>query len=154
MQNGRLNSLLSQMQSFLEEKKAQKVLILDFSSRNLHFDYFCIASLSSVLHLAAVIEEMNRRFKTDLSSHSQNTHEDIQSGWVILDCFETVIHLFLKEQRSFYQLERLWGDAKILYPFELADQDKQGIDYLDSIKLETEPVSNATDLYSDSYSRI
>jgi len=37
---------------------------------------------------------------------------DYESGWIILDCSELIVHIFTQELREYYQLEKLWGDAK------------------------------------------
>ncbi len=103
--------------SFLNEKKAEDVLLLDLYKINSYFDYFLLASASSQPHLSFLQERLRKDFsehiaKKKLSAHSQ----DKRSGWLIIDMVDIVAHLFLHEQRTYYNLERLWGDAERLYP--------------------------------------
>ena len=121
--------LALQICSFLGEKKAQRIVLLDLHKINPYFNYFLIASTNSVLHLSSLAQEINKCFakssknaksspkKSYISPERQNLPlRDSHSGWVILDLVDIVVHLFLEEQRSFYNLERLWGDADIIYP--------------------------------------
>lgn len=112
---------------FLEEKKAADVILIDLKPVNPYFEYFLIASATGPLHLASVSRELGSRFRSHLS-HSIRlaTHREIASGWVTLDMIDIVIHLFLEEQRHFYNLERLWGDAEIIYPATKNQLDASG----------------------------
>jgi ribosome-associated protein len=94
----------------IEDLKANRVVILDLRGLTDATDYFIIASGTSDAHVRgiadSVMEKMNRR--------GMRTHhvEGLNAGrWVLLDYVDFVIHLFHPETRSFYQLERLWGDA-------------------------------------------
>ena len=123
--------------AFLEEKKALRVLLLDLHKVNSYFKYFLIASAHSVLHLSSLAHEISKGFaknkrhtkstgnikNTKKRSHISLRHQNLplresHSGWIVLDLIDAdiVVHLFLEEQRSFYKLERLWGDADITYP--------------------------------------
>ena len=99
----------------LEEKKAANVLLLDLHKVNPYFEYFLIASASSPPHLSSLAQELRKNF---LNSGSRKIHSlsegSRNSGWLILDLTDIIVHLFLEEQRSFYNLERLWGDADII----------------------------------------
>jgi ribosome-associated protein len=94
----------------IDDLKANHVVILDLRGLTDATDYFVIASGTSDAHVRgiadSVMEKMGRR--------GMRTHhvEGLNAGrWVLLDYVDFVIHLFHPETRSFYQLERLWGDA-------------------------------------------
>jgi ribosome-associated protein len=94
----------------IDDLKANHVVILDLRGLTDATDYFVIASGTSDAHVRgiadSVMEKMGRR--------GMRTHhvEGLNTGrWVLLDYVDFVIHLFHPETRSFYQLERLWGDA-------------------------------------------
>lgn len=92
-------------------KKAEHVLVLDLRGLSPIADYFVIASATNRVQLRAIAEatqeEMRRR---GLALHHAEGVD--HTGWVLLDYGDLVIHLFLPDVRSFYGLERLWGDAK------------------------------------------
>ena len=93
------------------DAKAENLVILDVRSISSFTDYFVIMSGRSTRHvqgLADTIEQAMRPKRIN-TSHA----EGIQEGmWVLLDFNDVVVHIFYHEQRSFYDLEGLWHDAK------------------------------------------
>lgn len=76
-------------------------------------DYFIIASGTSDTHVRGVAENVIDGMKR--AGYSPLNVEGWQQGkWVLLDFFDVVVHVFHPTQRTFYQLERLWGDARTL----------------------------------------
>lgn len=94
----------------IEDLKAHHVVILDLRGLNDATDYFVIASGTSDAHVRgiadSVMEKMDRR-----GLHTHHVEGLTTGRWVLLDYVDFVVHLFHPETRSFYQLERLWGDA-------------------------------------------
>jgi ribosome-associated protein len=73
-------------------------------------DYFVIASAGADVQLRAIAERIEEGLE-EVGERVWN-HEGITGGqWIVLDYVDVVCHLFLREKRDFYQLERLWGDA-------------------------------------------
>ncbi len=100
----------------LEEKKAENIIILDLQKVQSYIDLFIIASANSIPHLVALSNEMYKSFGKEIYGTSQKpSNEESYSGWVVIDMIDILIHLFIEDQRKFYNLERLWGDAEILY---------------------------------------
>lgn len=96
----------------LDEKKLKDILVLDLYEANPYFNYFVIASANSQVQLKSVARELKKRFgKEILDKTGSASNDDVESGWVILDAVDVVTHIFLEEQRGYYNLERLWGDA-------------------------------------------
>jgi ribosome-associated protein len=93
----------------LLEKKASRILILDVKEASSITDYFIIASGESSPQLRAMANAARASLK---SSHEQTGQVDGEpaSGWVVMDAFEFIVHLFLPETRETYALERLWKD--------------------------------------------
>jgi ribosome-associated protein len=94
---------------FIWNKKAEDIVLLDLKKLSNVTDYFVICSVGSAIQARvvadAVIEGMNER---DLAYNI----EGYESGrWILIDCFEVVLHIFHPDVREFYGLERLWGDA-------------------------------------------
>jgi ribosome-associated protein len=109
-QQGELPFQLRTALDAMDDVKARRVVVLDLRGLNDATDYFVIASGTSDAHVRgiadSVMEKMGRK--------GVRTHhvEGLNTGrWVLLDYVDFVIHLFHPETRSFYQLERLWGDA-------------------------------------------
>lgn len=91
------------------KKKAEDIVLLDLKKLSSVTDYFVICSVGSDVQARVVadtvLEGLKRR---TVVSHV----EGYESGrWILIDCFEVVLHVFRPEVREFYGLERLWGDA-------------------------------------------
>lgn len=94
----------------LLDNKAQDVVLLDLRPVTDMADYFIVASGTSDTHVRATAGHVVETLKREgLDVHSI---EGIEQGrWVLLDYVDFVVHVFHPALRSFYQLERLWGDA-------------------------------------------
>jgi len=91
--------------------KAKDVALLDLTHISDATDYFVIASGSSDTHVRAIAEHvLGELRKQGVRAHHV---EGLQQGrWVLLDYVDFVVHVFHPVLREFYQLERLWSDAK------------------------------------------
>jgi len=95
----------------LTDKKAKDIKILQTSELTVIADYFIIASGTSQRQLRTLSDEL----KNVLEEHGEpalRTEGKAGGGWVLIDFGCLVVHLFVEETRKFYDLERLWGDAK------------------------------------------
>lgn len=92
------------------DKKAENVVIMDLRKISGFCDYFVIASAESTRKAGAIadgiIEGLHK--KQVKLAHIEGQKEGI---WVLLDFVDVVVHIFYKDARSFYDLERLWQDA-------------------------------------------
>ena len=95
-------------------KKAYDVTILDLRKLTTMTDYFVVCSVDSDTQARAVADEIknNAIEKGELSVRKEGYSE---GRWVLLDFVDVVAHVFHKEMREFYNLEKLWGDAKFEY---------------------------------------
>jgi len=92
-------------------KKAHNVVILDLKKLTTAADYFVICSTDSDTQVRAVADAVRNGMEE--SNERVWHYEGYQAlKWVVLDYVDVVAHIFYKEDRSFYNLERLWGDAK------------------------------------------
>ena len=96
--------------AFIEEKKAQNTLVLDLREVNTYLDYFIITTGSSMVHCRALARDI-RRYMAAMG-YKQRNRPETESGWIVMDFDEIVIHIFTEQIRGYYQLERLWADAK------------------------------------------
>lgn len=95
------------------EKKAGSLVILDLQGISGVADYFLICSGASTTHMETIVEAIRHALKIHgiRLSHAEGAPE---SGWLLLDYGDVVMHVFLDETREFYALDRLWGDAPLL----------------------------------------
>ncbi len=97
---------------FLVDHKGEETVLLDLTGITTLTDYFVITTVRSSAHLSGLLRELSRFFPQlgvrPLSRHKRSTDK----GWVLVDCGDFVIHLMEKEQREFYDLERLWFKAR------------------------------------------
>ncbi len=92
------------------DKKAEDIIILDVRKISSIADYFIICTAASTRQIKAVYENIDKAVSAAGESpyHIEGTDS---SQWVLVDCFDVVIHIFNEEARNYYSLERLWGDA-------------------------------------------
>lgn len=108
--NPRLPEGLRSALDAIEDLKAVQPVVLDLRGLSNATDFFVIASGTSDAHVRGIAEHVMEK----LHKQGHRTHhvEGLPGGrWVLLDFVDFVVHLFHPETRSFYQLERLWGDA-------------------------------------------
>lgn len=95
----------------LTDKKAEDVAVLDLSALTVIADYFVIASGNSDRQVQALYEELEE--KMEKAGHTPLYKEGHRgSRWIVLDFNGVIVHLFYRETREFYSLERLWSDAE------------------------------------------
>lgn len=96
----------------MQDKKTSDIVVLDLRDiSGAAFDFFVIGTGNSPSHLDAIENEIELKIKS-LTGDSPYHREGQQNAqWIVLDYVNTVIHLFQKESRDYYQLESLWADA-------------------------------------------
>ena len=99
--------LAKKIMAILEEKKAADILDLDISAISTLADYFILASAENVRQLDALEDAVEEGIGLELNKEGEG-----DSGWILMDYKDIVVHLFTKEQREFYDLEKIWSDAK------------------------------------------
>ena len=95
----------------LDDKKAQDIKLLKTYDVTILADYFVICTARSTTQLRTLSDEVEKVLKQ--AGETPLRREGSRSGgWVLLDFASVIVHIFLKETREFYTLERLWGDAE------------------------------------------
>ena len=95
------------------EKKAVDVVVLDVHAVSSVADYFLVCSGRSVTHVDTIIDAVRETLKAD-GVRPRHAEGQPDSGWVLLDYGDVLMHVFLEDTRAYYALERLWGDAPSL----------------------------------------
>lgn len=94
----------------LDEKKAGDLRVLDVSAQSSITDFLVLATGTSEPHLRSLRVELEKAI--DASANRIIGMETAQeSGWIVVDCFDVMVHLFTAEARAKYGLENLWKDA-------------------------------------------
>ena len=105
----------------LDSKKAREIKLLHTHDVTILADYFIICTASSATHLKTLSDEVEKALKqVGESPLRREGHRN--GGWVLLDFACVIVHLFLKEAREFYTLERLWGDAEDVCIKDIIDE--------------------------------
>lgn len=76
-------------------------------------DYFIICEGDSTVQVSSIAGNVYKRMKDEMSSLPISFEGKNNSTWVLVDYFTTVVHVFYRETRKFYNLESLWNDAKV-----------------------------------------
>ena len=100
-------ALAKKIMTILEEKKATDILALDISEISTLADFFILASAENVRQLDALEDAVEEDVRLEVNKEGESS-----SGWILMDYRDIVVHLFTKEQRAFYDLEKIWSDAK------------------------------------------
>lgn len=92
-------------------KKAEQVTVLDLTKKDAFTDYFAICTGQNVRQVRAIVDAIDEALR---KHDARPTHIEgyERSEWVLIDCFDFVIHVFTPDTREFYALDRLWGGAE------------------------------------------
>jgi ribosome-associated protein len=98
----------------MQEKKALDIVVMDLRKvRNAVADFFIICSGSSEKQLDAIADSIDDEVAKGLKEQPWHTEGKNNKEWMLLDYTNVVAHIFRKDVRNFYALEKLWGDAEI-----------------------------------------
>lgn len=92
------------------DRKALDLVVLDVQALSSVTDFFLVCSGRSTTHVATIADAIRDELKTD-GMRPLHVEGVAESGWVLLDYGDVLVHVFLEETRVYYALERLWGDA-------------------------------------------
>lgn len=98
----------------MQEKKASEITIMDLRNiKNAVADFFVICSGGSDRQLDAISEAVDEQVFKTLKENPWHLEGKNNKEWVIIDYISVVAHIFRKDRREFYALEKLWSDAEI-----------------------------------------
>ena len=96
----------------IQDIKGKNVLKLDLRALDeAPASYFIICEGESAVQVKAISENIHRRVKEEVQLRPSHIEGEKGARWVLVDYFDTVVHIFYPETRSFYDLEAFWGDA-------------------------------------------
>lgn len=104
----------------LDEKKAEDITVIDISGVSTVADYFIIANGTNSNQVLAMVDNVEEQLHK--AGYDPKQVEGYRQGnWVLLDYIDIIVHVFDKENRLFYDLERIWRDGKCIDIKELED---------------------------------
>ena len=101
------------------DKKAIDVVVLDLRKADGFTDYFVICTGTNPRQIRAIADAVGDSLRKDFEERPTLAEGMHRSEWILLDYFNFVVHVFSRECRAFYDLERLWGNADL---YEFADE--------------------------------
>lgn len=102
----------------VEDKKAIDIVVLDISGIATFADYFLLCSGESSRQIQAIADEVEAKL-AQAGIRPKHIEGYRNAEWVLLDYLDLVVHIFTRQARSYYDLERLWRDGKRLDPKKL-----------------------------------
>ncbi len=94
----------------LDNKKAKDIKAIEITEHSIVADYFVIVSGTSNTHVKALVDEVE--FEMKQKGVEPYHVEGKATGWILIDYDTILVHVFTGETREYYNLERLWQDAK------------------------------------------
>jgi ribosome-associated protein len=104
-------SLARRIVDLASDKQASDILLLDIRGVSLIADYFVICSAGSERQTTAILKDLSERLLEEFGRKPLHTEGAADSGWVLLDFGDVIVHVFSAAQRAFYNLEQLWSAA-------------------------------------------
>ena len=93
------------------EKQASNIVLLDVRDICSFCDYFVICSGDNERQIRTIYEDIEQSLKreSEITHHNEGT---IDSGWILLDYGDVIVHIFSNDEREYYRLDELWRDAR------------------------------------------
>ena len=103
--------LLKAIAAILDDKKARDIIAIHTTEQTILADYFLLCTGTSTTHAKALADDLEFEMKNRHGVTPRGV-EGRASGWTLLDYGTVLVHVFLQEQREYYNLERLWEDSE------------------------------------------
>ncbi|WP_167343200.1 ribosome silencing factor [Nonlabens sp. SY33080] len=108
------DTLISQIIAGIEDVKGNDITIMDLRDlENTVTSYFIICNGNSNTQVNAIVNSIQKKVSKELQEKAWHVEGTDQGEWVLIDYVDVVVHVFQKPIREYYDLEGLWGDAKI-----------------------------------------
>ncbi len=96
----------------MQEKKAQEIVVMDLRGvTNAFTDFFVICSGTSDTQIEAIADSVDKEVWESGKIHVHAMEGKANREWILMDYYDVIVHVFLKEKRTFFKLEELWGAA-------------------------------------------
>lgn len=109
----RTKLIVKKVYDALNDKKAENIKIIEIGSLSTVADYFIIANGTNAPHVESLVDNVEEELLKE-NIHAERVEGVKSSGWILMDYNDVVVHVFSKEDRLFYDLERVWRDGKLI----------------------------------------
>lgn len=106
-------ALLNEVLAAIEDKKGMNVMALNLQGISLLADYFVICHGNSTPQVQALAMEVRKK-AGELGVNVKGLEGYDTAKWVLVDLGDVVVHIFHRDDREYYNIERLWSDAKVV----------------------------------------
>ena len=97
----------------IRDKKGKNIIQLDLRElEDAPADFFIICEGDSNTHVKAISDSIYKKVKEELHTAPSHTEGASNARWILMDYFNTIVHVFYPETRQFYEIEQLWSDAE------------------------------------------
>lgn len=108
----RLTKALRAAIAAAQDRQAQDIVVLDLKKVGGFTDYFLVCTGQNSKQIAAIADAIEKVVKEKTDDKPAFIEGRDRAEWILLDYFTFVVHVFSREARAFYDLDRLWGNAK------------------------------------------
>ena len=109
-----MDKIIKTIYNAIGDKKGENIRVFDISELTVISDYFVIASGNNENQVKAIADNITEQLLKEHNITPRQIEGYNSANWILLDYSNYVIHIFDKEQRSFYNLEKIWCDGKEL----------------------------------------
>ena len=102
--------LAQRIADLLSDRQAEDIVLMDISKVSTFTDVFVIATADNPRQMNALIDSLDQDLRGD-GIRPSKTEGTPDSGWVLVDFGDAIVHLFSREQRAYYKLEELWAQG-------------------------------------------
>lgn len=98
----------------IRDKKGKNIVLLDLRKLDdAPTDFFIICEGDSNVHVKSISDSIYKTVKDELQTMPNHLEGSANARWILMDYFNTIVHVFYPETRQFYEIEHLWSDAEV-----------------------------------------
>ena len=113
--NTEKEQLIAKIVEAIQDIKGEDIKILDLSNiENSVAETFVICSGNSNTQVAALAGSVEKKVRNDLKDRPWHVEGSENAMWILVDYISVVVHIFQRQIRDYYEIEELWGDAKVI----------------------------------------
>lgn len=108
-----INTNLKTIVGALDDKKAEEIQLIDISEVSTIADYFVITNGANKSQIQTLADNVEEKLAMN-GTHPRSVEGYSSANWILMDYNDILVHIFDKESRGFYDLERMWRDGKVI----------------------------------------